>query len=143
MSTSSSRSTFATDVIPIIGQAVAAELVRRLGGTTFPVPKRETAQGELRYRQLAAVVGEEAAGLLVYHYGGTMLYIPRGARAIQEQRDAAIHDAVTDAIRSGRTMTEVVNEMALKYQLTDRRVWEILKIVPKAGSGYGNQLSMF
>ena len=122
---------FATDVIPLLGSAVADELVRRLGGTTFPVPKRESAQGELRYRQLAEVVGEAAANLLVYHYGGIDLYIPRGARSIQAARDAAINEEATRAIRAGRALTGIVNDLALKYKLTDRRVWDILKIVPK------------
>lgn len=71
------QSTFLADVVPVVGQDVAAELVRQLGGTTFPVPKRQSRQGELRYRMLAEVVGEEAADLLVYHYGGSDLYIPR------------------------------------------------------------------
>ncbi|GFK94441.1 hypothetical protein NNJEOMEG_02286 [Fundidesulfovibrio magnetotacticus] len=123
------RSTFATDVIPLLGAAVADVLVRRLGGTTFPVPKRESAQGELRYRQLVEVVGTEAADLLVYHYGGNDLYIPRGARRIQAARDAAINEEATRAIRAGRSTTGVVNELARKYKLTDRRVWDILKTV--------------
>jgi len=135
MAVQSSRSSFVTDVIPLVGQAVAAELVRKLGGTTFPVPMRATVQGEVRYRQLVEVVGEEAAKTLVYHYGGSELYIPRGARSIQEQRDAAINAEATAAIRAGRSTTEIVNELARKYGLTDRRVWDILKIAPARTDG--------
>ena len=138
-----SRSSFVTDVIPLVGQAVAAELVRRLGGTTFPVPKRETAQGEVRYRQLVEVVGEEAAKTLVYHYGGSELYIPRGARSIQEQRDAAINAEATAAIRAGKSTTVIVSELAIKYKLTDRRVWDVLKTVPKAVARPDNQCRLF
>jgi len=129
----SHQSSFLADVVPLLGQAVAVELVRKLGGTTFPVPKRETRQGEVRYRMLVEVVGEEAADTLVYHYGGSELYIPRGARAIQEQRDAAINKEATAAIRAGKSTTLIVNELARKYKLTDRRVWDILKAVPNPG----------
>ncbi|MBI4804444.1 MAG: DNA transposition protein [Desulfovibrio sp.] len=134
------RSSFIADLVPLVGQAVASELVRQLGGTTFPVPKRETAQGEIRYRMLVAVIGEAAADLLIYHYGGTELYIPRGARSIQEHRDAAINEEATAAIRAGVSTTVIVNELARKYQLTDRRVWDILKTLPKPET---QKLSLF
>lgn len=136
------QSTFLADVVPVVGQDVAAELVRQLGGTTFPVPKRQSRQGELRYRMLAEVIGEEAADLLVYHYGGSDLYIPRGARTLQDRRDAAINEAFVREVNAGRSSTEVVNDLARQYKLTDRRVWQILKTVPPSDKS-GGQFRLF
>ncbi|GAB6035804.1 Mor transcription activator family protein [Fundidesulfovibrio butyratiphilus] len=121
------KSSYLEDVTPILGHETASRLVRALGGTTFPVPKRANAQGEVRYRMLAAVIGEEAADLLVYHFGGEDLYIPRGARAMQARRDAEINAAFVREIKSGRSSTDVVNGLAMKYKLSDRRIWNILK----------------
>lgn len=121
------KSSYLEDVTPILGHETASRLVRALGGTTFPVPKRANAQGEVRYRMLAAVIGEEAADLLVYHFGGEDLYIPRGARAMQARRDAEINAAFVRETRTGRSSTDVVNGLAMKYKLSDRRIWNILK----------------
>lgn len=133
------KSSYLEDVTPILGHETASRLVRALGGTTFPVPKRANAQGEVRYRMLAAVIGEEAADLLVYHFGGEDLYIPRGARAVQARRDAEINAAFVRETRAGRSSTDVVNGLARQYKLTDRRVWDILKTTPKTD----NQFRLF
>ena len=125
------KSSFLTDVVPLVGQDVAALLVRNLGGTTFPVPKRQSQQGEVRFRMLAAVIGEDAAERLVYHFGGGDLYIPRCAASIQEHRDAEINAAYIRETNAGRSSKDVVNELARKYKLTNRRVWDILKTLPR------------
>lgn len=132
--TSDKLPTSVRELVDILGMDTVLTLIRSLGGTTFPVPKRETKQGEVRYRMLVEVIGEEAADLVVYHYGGGDMYIPRCAKALQESRDAKINAEATRAIRAGQSTTVIVNELAMKYKLTDRRVWDILKIAPKPES---------
>ena len=122
------------DLVDILGMDTVLKLVRELGGTTFPVPKRETKQGELRYGLLADLIGEKAADLVVYHYGGGELYIPRCAKALQNNRDAEINNKFVQGCRAGSSSTDIVNSLAKEYRLTDRRVWDILKMAPNPNS---------
>ena len=118
------------ELVDLIGLETAMKLVRSLGGTTFPVPKRATKLGELRYNVLADVVGVDAADVLVKHFGGGELYVPRCAAALQAARDAAINADFVDQVRTGRSSADVVFSLARRYKLSDRRVWDILKTVP-------------
>ena len=118
------------ELVDLIGLDKAMKLVRTLGGTTFPVPKRATSLGELRYNVLADVVGVDAADVLVRRFGGDELYIPRCAAALQAARDAAINDTFVVETRAGRSSADVVSVLARRYKLSDRRVWDILKTLP-------------
>ena len=119
----------ARDMAQVIGLRKALRLVEQLGGTTFPVPKRETKLGELRFNVLADVVGVDAAEILVRRYGSTDLYIPRCADALRRARDASIireYERLTESM-SGN---EAVQRLARTHSLSDRRVFDILKTTP-------------
>jgi len=118
------------ELVDLIGLDTAMKLVRTLGGTTFPVPKRATKLGELRYNVLADVVGVDAADALVKHFGGEELYIPRCSAALQTVRDAEINNYFVAETNKGRSSAEVVFYLARQYHLSDRRIWNILKRVP-------------
>jgi Mor family transcriptional regulator len=118
------------ELVDLIGLQTAMKLVRSLGGTTFPVPKRATKLGELRYNMLADVVGVDAADALVSHFGGDALYIPRCAKALQESRDVEINKKFVEECQTGKSSTDIVNSLAREYKLTNRRVWDILKTTP-------------
>lgn len=117
----------AREIAGLIGMPDTLRLVEALGGTTFPVPKRENRMGELRFNLLEQAAGVKAADILCKQYGGTNLYIPRCADALRRARDTEIIRHFDAAIRTGRTGTEVVAELALRYRLSDRRIWLILK----------------
>jgi len=119
------------ELVDLIGLDTAMKLVRTLGGTTFPVPKRATKLGELRYNVLADVVGVDAADALVKHFGGEELYIPRCSAALQTVRDAEINNYFVAETNKGRSSAEVVFQLARRYKISDRRVWDILKTLPK------------
>ncbi|QAZ67049.1 Mor transcription activator family protein [Solidesulfovibrio carbinolicus] len=127
------------ELVDLIGLDKAMKLVRSLGGTTFPVPKRQTKLGELRYNMLADVVGLDAADALVKHFGGGELYVPRCAAALQAARDAEINAYFVAETRNGRSSAEVVFCLAMRYKLSDRRVWNILKTLPRTDA----QFSLF
>lgn len=116
----------ARELAELVGLSKALLLAERLGGTTFPIPKRATKAGELRFSLLADVVGVDDADQLCKHYGGTNLYVPRCAGALRRIRDANIV-AHFDKEVGRRSANEVVAELALSYRLSDRRVWDILK----------------
>lgn len=110
----------------LIGLPKTVKLVEVLGGTTFPVSKNQTRMGEIRYQALAEVVGVDAADILTKHFGGDALYVPRCAEALRYLRDRAICEEFDVESRKVGS-NAAVNNLALKYKLTDRWIWEILK----------------
>lgn len=108
----------AREIVEVIGLPKALRLVEELGGTSFPLPRGEW-EG-LRVQMLAEVVGEAATRRLIEHYAGTPLYIPSCAAAMRAARDRAIQSeylAGTPAYL-----------LALKYRLSERHIWRILKV---------------
>lgn len=110
----------------LIGLPKTVKLVEVLGGTTFPVSKNQTRMGEIRYQALVEVVGVDAADTLTRHFGGDALYVPRCAEALRYLRDRAICEEFDVESRKVGS-NAAVNNLALKYKLTDRWIWEILK----------------
>jgi hypothetical protein len=119
----------ARDIAQAIGLPKALRLVEQLGGTTFPVPKRETKLGELRFAVLAGVIGVEAAEILVRRYGSTDLYVPRCADALRRTRDAGIIREYEQLIHT-MSGNEAVQRLARSHRLSDRRIFDILKSTP-------------
>lgn len=120
----------ARDIIDRLGPAVTLHLIRALGGTTIPVPMRLTPVGEARYRRLCDMIGEDAAKALCREYAGTNLYIPTCRQAAADERDAAIIKDRDAMAHAGLSEREIVAGLALKYGLSDRHVWRILKRMP-------------
>lgn len=119
----------ARELAEVTGLRNAMRLVEAFGGTTFPVPKRETKLGELRFNVLADVVGVEAADAMVRRFNGTDLYIPRCAEALRNARDAAICGEY-DRLTTSMSGNEAVQRLARAHRLSDRRIFDILKSTP-------------
>lgn len=138
----------AQELAEAVGLPKALRLVETLGGTTFPVPKRETKQGELRFAVLADVVGVEAAEVLVRRYGSTDLYIPKCAEAMRRLRDAAIiqeYDALIRKDMNGRkgiSGNEAVQRLARSHRLSDRQIFNILKREPVSTVNVGGAVQL-
>ena len=119
----------ARELAEVVGLPAAARLVEALGGTTYPIPKRETRRGELRYAYLAGIVGAGAADKLVRRYGGTDLYVPRCSDALRHVRDAAICREY-DRLIADMSGNAAVQRLARAHNLSDRRIFTILKGTP-------------
>lgn len=119
----------ARELAEVIGLRKTLLLVEKLGGTTFPVPKRETKLGELRFSLLAGVIGVEAAEAIVRRYGSTGLYIPRCVDAIRAARDADICREYDSLIQT-MSGNEAVQRLARAHSLSDRHIFNILKREP-------------
>lgn len=117
----------ARQIAALIGVAPALQLVERLGGTTFPVAKRANRIGEARFAILEDVVGIQAAEQLTAYYGGTKLYIPNCKDALRRVRNADMIREFDRRITQGETARDVVFDLAIRYRLADRVVWDILK----------------
>jgi len=136
--------TSAQNLVRLIGIARAMRLIEQLGGTTFPVSKGKNRLGQLRYELLADAVGVTAADIITQEYGGEALYIPNCAAALRAVRNRAIHERFDTLISSHSTPAYSSNEavimIALEHRISDRRVWDILKVLPNAPP---KQLGMF
>ena len=110
----------------LIGMPSTLRLVEELGGTTFPVSKNKTRQGEIRYEVLAETVGVEAADKLTEAFGGVALYIPVCADALRRIRDLTICAQFDEQCKAVGSITAVA-KLARDHRLSDRRVWDILK----------------
>ncbi|MDF3931378.1 Mor transcription activator family protein [Pseudomonas citronellolis] len=117
------------EIAEVVGMPAALRLVAELGGTTWEFAKGGNRSGQIRVAALADVIGDEAAQLLTSRVGGTSVYIPRCDAALRRLRDLEIHRQFEQAVREGVSANTVVAELARTYQLSDRRIWIILKQV--------------
>lgn len=113
-------------LVALIGIAAVVRLVEQMGGTTFPVALRRSRLGEIRYEQLSEVVGPDAADQITKHFGGENLYIPRCVDAVREARDRKLRDDF-DAITKQHSAITAVAQLAIRYKMSDRHVWRVLK----------------
>jgi len=106
------------EIVEIIGDAAALKLVEQFGGTTPRLPALRNISAD---QQLAQCIGLEALTKLAQETGGgRWLYIPRCAKGLREARNREItrlysppHDVP-------------VAELARRYHLSDRQIWNIL-----------------
>lgn len=115
------------DMSERLGFSAVLVLVEKLGGTTIPVPMRATPAGEARYRKIAAILGEDLADALCRAYPATDLYIPNCRAALIEARDAALTRDRDILAREDYSERDIVATLSLRYGLSDRHVWRILK----------------
>lgn len=128
-------------IAKLIGMARTIKLVEQLGGTTFPISKNQTRQGEIRFELLAEVIGVVAADVLTKHFGGEMVYIPSCADALRRLRNI---DIITrfDLLSTELGANQAVQTLAREYHLSDRRIWKILKTT-EMPSNLPTQTSLF
>ena len=114
-------------IAELIGFPATAELLRVLGGTTFPVGKGLRAMGAGRAKLLKETIGEENARLMTAHFGGEVLYLPRCDRALRELRNRAFFSEFDELKSTGVSTPKIMTELCPKYGFSDRFAWSILK----------------
>ncbi|MGK3122890.1 Mor transcription activator family protein [Candidatus Pantoea formicae] len=128
-------------IAELIGFPATAELLRVLGGTTFPVGKGLRAMGAGRAKLLKETIGEENARLMTAHFGGEVLYLPRCDRALRELRNRAFLGEFENLKNSGLSTPRIMTQLCPKYGFSDRFAWGIIS-QSKNDSGF-NQDSLF
>jgi Mor family transcriptional regulator len=118
------------EVAAAIGMPATLRLVERFGGTTLQMRMGANRLGRAALDALSQQIGHDETQKLALLAGGEPLYIPRCHVAVRRLRDLAICSAFEASVRSGTTANFAVTELALKYKLTDRWVWRILKETP-------------
>ncbi|MDS0859924.1 DNA transposition protein [Burkholderia pseudomultivorans] len=115
----------ALTLIAVVGLPATTQLVTKMAGVVFPIPKRKHRAGEARYEELAECVGVEAADSLCYHFGGEILEIPICKAALRELRDREIRSDF-DSITKEFSARHAWSKLAIKYHLTSRQIRRIL-----------------
>jgi hypothetical protein len=116
----------ARELMDVVGLEAMLKLVNALGGTTFPVSKNKTREGQIRFEMLAEVIGVEAAEQLTRYCGGSILIIPRFDKVMREVRNRAIRNEFDAMLQAGDSATWSVTKLALKHAVTSRTVWEVV-----------------
>lgn len=121
----------------VIGLPATLTLVRARGGVRIYIPYRNhLSEGHW----LVRLLGRETAGALCDGLGSGELTIPRAQHALRLARDRAIH-----AERAGGASAR---QLATRYQLSERQLWDILSREPRPVSAAGQardtrQMSLF
>ena len=115
------------DIAEAIGMPATQRLVEELGGTTWSVSQGKRRSGLGRHEALVEIVGLEAAQIMAKHWANVPLYIPRCDVALRSLRDYKINTEFEQGVREGISANTLVAELARSNQLSDRRIWEILK----------------
>lgn len=107
--------------------ADAIDIAGLLGGTTIRIPEGKNAQGRKAFAKLVGLVGKRLAHKLRLHYQQEEIYIPRLDRAYRAIRDRHIHTQIEAMFKDGISSDKAVRLLAQENDLSDRRIWEILK----------------
>lgn len=106
----------------LIGREALETLISLAGGLAIRIPKNPPLDGPLAELPLPA----QAA--LARHFGGDVVYVPKcdaAARAARDREIVALYDAGVS-----------VKEIARRYRLTERWVYEILgRPAPQVAQG--------
>lgn len=104
------------EIIEVIGEAAALQLVERFGGTTPRLPSLRNVTAD---HPLAQCLGIEVLTILVKTIGGgRWLYVAKCARGLREARNREIVRRYSDG--------EKVDDLARRYRISDRQIWTIL-----------------
>ncbi len=109
------------------------QLVGQFGGTTVRVPRRwppsrkaDTAQSHI----LRTVLTSRQMRIIVQQFGGTELYIPQCTRCMMQMRNRSIIKMFSKDTARGKSSKDVVQKLARRHGISDRRIWDILKTFP-------------
>ncbi len=112
---------------------ILIRIIGRYGGCSLNVPAKWPPVGkDSKYRghPLRRVLTPKQMLEMVKHYGGTALYVPNCNKFLKELRNDVIVKSFIRSTRKGASSGKVVQRLARRYKLSDRRIWEILKAIP-------------
>lgn len=109
---------FAVEMMDVMGEEPALKLIVALGGAKLDVPE-PTQRRSTRFERLAEIVGGDAASAFVDRWGGIELQVPKCSHALRLLRNRSIVQGYLDGLRP--------NELAVKFDLTRRHIFKILK----------------
>lgn len=133
-------------LVRLVGEEVAFVLVRKYSGTYMPIGKNQFKAGKVLHAMLVEAVGEEIALKIEAAYATQRkIYIPKCEHAVLELRNRFIRRQFDELTANGHmTAMTAVNNLVAEHQLTDRRIWAILKETDKLPeNSHHQQISLF
>ncbi|WP_293934015.1 Mor transcription activator family protein [Iodobacter sp.] len=128
------------ELVGLIGLTATMRLVEHHGGTSILIPQGKNREGQIAFEAMAEVVGYKEMTLLAKHFkGNDVLYVANCKAAIRAVRNRLIRRDF-DAYTLEESGSRAVMKLARDHQLSDRRVWEILK---EADVVCATQVSLF
>lgn len=110
------RNELPTSLLPIeelIGLEGCAALMEGWGGSKLYIPEKVRQE-----HPLTQALGVESAEVMAKQYGGCTISVPKGVQALMSFRNSSI---------LGDKANLSAAKLARKYDLTERRVWQILE----------------
>lgn len=132
----------AQELARLLGLPATLKLVENYGGLTLRIPYGETPLGRAMLADIAKRVDHDTARALARKYAATELYIPNCKLALVKVRDSAILRDRAELAERGLSERQLVQVLALRYRLSDRYIWRILKKPPPAASPAQRQGSL-
>ncbi len=114
------------DMAQRIGLPATLVVVNRLGGIPWLIAEGRGSRGRARRAALAKLVGNDIEEQLHTHYRGEEIYLPRCHLALLQVRNNEIILHFEQGLRDGRSARSLLVELARKYELSSRWVWEIV-----------------
>ncbi len=117
--------TIIVEIANLVGMSKTMQLVQAFGGTDLTMPIG--VENSMTEQALISAVGEETAQLLMENYGGDRLYIPRCEVALRDLRNNRLMAELKQAVMNGMSQTKAIRRLAIQYELSERRIYELLK----------------
>ena len=120
-----------------LGTAAALQLAADYGGLVVHIPM--VGSTSKRAAELRAYLGTTAAHALMSHYGGERLYIPQDTETTIRHRDAWIYDQR----RQGTTVASIVRQLPPAVRVSERRIYDIVRMQREAAARAKPQTRLF
>lgn len=118
----------AKELVRVAGLNACLTLVQQFGGTEICIPQGKNARGIDAAAAFEELIGVEALKALQKHFVSCeKLYIPSCTKAMNFMRNSMIVCEFDMLIAQGESANNTVKTLALRFSLSDRRIWEILK----------------
>lgn len=117
----------------VIGYQGVLQVISKIPGTTWEFPKPKGKKGAefsdtSGFIELEEAIGSREIALrMCKFYSGEKVYIPKCSDALRRLRDIAIHREAESLLKKGLTMNRAVRKISVKFGLSDRWVWVVLK----------------
>lgn len=109
----------ARELIEVLGEMPAMQLINAMGGLYLCVPGWPLARSSSRFDSLAEIVGEEAAIKYAERWGNVELQVPKCAASLRLVRNRDI----TRRYEAG----EPVQDICRRYDVSERHFWKLVK----------------
>lgn len=123
----------AKELAGVIGYQGVLKVISRIPGTSWEFPKLKGTKGA-EYSDASvfleleeAIESREIAIKMCKLYSGGKVYISKCSDALRRLRDIAIHREAETLLKKGLTMNRAVRKISVKFGLSDRWVWVVLK----------------